>query len=87
MKNRANETTVTISPALSTEKPAVTCSLRDFLLYFVRLGTFGFGGPIALAARMEKANVDVKIDQHLLRLSPSVYNNQADIDRLLNALS
>src|SRR6266566_4496655 len=58
MKNRANETTVTISPALSTEKPAVTCSLRDFLLYFVRLGTFGFGGPIALAARMEKDLVE-----------------------------
>ena len=41
----------------------------------------------ALAARLEKANVDVKIDQHLLRLSPSVYNNQTDIDKLLNALS
>jgi chromate transport protein ChrA len=23
--------------------------LREFLLYFLRLGTFGFGGPIALA--------------------------------------
>jgi hypothetical protein len=27
--------------------------LRAFLLYFLRLGTFGFGGPIALASRME----------------------------------
>jgi selenocysteine lyase/cysteine desulfurase len=43
--------------------------------------------PHALSARLEKANVDVKIDQHLLRVSPSVYNNQADIDKLLNALS
>ena len=43
--------------------------------------------PHALSARLEKANVDVKIDQHLLRLSPSIYNNQADIDNLLNALS
>jgi selenocysteine lyase/cysteine desulfurase len=42
--------------------------------------------PHALAMRLEKANIDVKIDQHLLRLSPSVYNNQTDIDRLLNAL-
>jgi selenocysteine lyase/cysteine desulfurase len=43
--------------------------------------------PQALSARLEKANVDVKIDQHLLRVSPSIYNNQADIDNLLNALS
>src|SRR4051812_26516414 len=28
-------------------------SLAPFLLYFLRLGTFGFGGPIALASRME----------------------------------
>jgi chromate transporter len=27
--------------------------LRDFLLYFLRLGTVGFGGPIALASRMQ----------------------------------
>jgi len=28
-------------------------SLARILLYFLRLGTFGFGGPIALASRME----------------------------------
>jgi selenocysteine lyase/cysteine desulfurase len=43
--------------------------------------------PHALATRLEKANIDVKFDQHLLRLSPSVYNNQTDIDKLLNAVS
>ena len=43
--------------------------------------------PHAVSARLEKANVDAKVEQHLLRVSPSVYNNQADIDRLLNALS
>ena len=26
-------------------------SFREFLLYFLRLGTFGFGGPIALVTR------------------------------------
>src|SRR5215510_14438495 len=39
---------------------AVFCRLQDFLLYFVHLGTFGFGGPIALAARMEKDLVEEK---------------------------
>ncbi|HYM07271.1 MAG TPA: chromate efflux transporter [Terriglobales bacterium] len=47
-----------MSSALSTERAAVPCSLRDFLQYFVRLGTFGFGGPIVLAARMEKDLVE-----------------------------
>jgi chromate transporter len=33
-------------------------SLREFLLYFLRLGTFGFGGPIALAGHMQKDLVE-----------------------------
>ncbi len=39
--------------------PAVTrCSLRQLLLYFLRLGTFGFGGPIALAGYMQRDLVE-----------------------------
>jgi chromate transporter len=33
-------------------------SLRQFLAYFVRLGTFGFGGPIALAGYMQRDLVE-----------------------------
>lgn len=33
-------------------------SLRDLLLYFLRLGTLGFGGPIALAGHMQKDLVE-----------------------------
>ena len=32
--------------------------LRDFARYFLRLGTFGFGGPIALAGRMQRDLVE-----------------------------
>src|SRR3984957_14506638 len=32
--------------------------LRKFLLYFLYLGTLGFGGPIALAGHMQKDLVD-----------------------------
>jgi chromate transporter len=32
--------------------------LREFLLYFLRLGTYGFGGPIALAGYMQKDLVE-----------------------------
>src|SRR5882757_4635039 len=32
--------------------------LANFLLYFLRLGTVGFGGPIALASRMESELVE-----------------------------
>jgi selenocysteine lyase/cysteine desulfurase len=43
--------------------------------------------PGAVSARLEKGNIDVKIDQHLMRISPSVYNDRTDIDKLLEALS
>ena len=35
-----------------------TGSLKDFILYFLRLGTVGFGGPIALVGRMQKELVE-----------------------------
>ena len=34
------------------------CTMREFLLYFLRLGTFGFGGPIALAGYMQRDLVE-----------------------------
>lgn len=34
------------------------CSLRQFTQYFLRLGTFGFGGPIALAGYMQRDLVE-----------------------------
>ena len=37
---------------------AAPATLRQFILYFVRLGTFGFGGPIALAGYMQRDLVD-----------------------------
>ncbi len=36
----------------------VSCSLGEFLAYFLRLGTFGFGGPIALAGHMQRDLVE-----------------------------
>src|SRR5262245_5706695 len=34
------------------------CSLRELALYFLRLGTFGFGGPIALTGYMQRDLVE-----------------------------
>src|SRR2546422_5480655 len=39
----------------ATSKPA---TLRAFVLYFLKLGTLGFGGPIALAGHMQRDLVD-----------------------------
>src|SRR5512140_302208 len=38
--------------------PVLPCSMRELLLYFLRLGTFGFGGPIALAGYMQRDLVE-----------------------------
>jgi chromate transporter len=52
----ANQTSVPrVDPANTSLVP---CSLRDFTLYFLRLGTLGFGGPIALAGYMQKDLVE-----------------------------
>jgi chromate transporter len=42
----------------ATETPVVPSTIRQFLLYFLRLGTVGFGGPIALAGYMQKELVE-----------------------------
>jgi selenocysteine lyase/cysteine desulfurase len=37
--------------------------------------------------RLLKANINVRLGEHFIRVSPSVYNDLRDIDRLLEALS
>lgn len=49
--------TTTEATQLAT-RPLVPCTLREFCLYFLRLGTLGFGGPIALAGYMQKDLVE-----------------------------
>jgi chromate transporter len=41
-----------------TTSEAAPNTLREFVAYFVRLGTFGFGGPIALAGYMQRDLVE-----------------------------
>src|SRR5512141_2036268 len=52
----APEITPSAPPGAAT--PVLPCSMREFLLYFLRLGTFGFGGPIALAGYMQRDLVE-----------------------------
>jgi selenocysteine lyase/cysteine desulfurase len=51
------------------------------------IATFVVKDPEALRAKLARARVEVKVEQHYMRVSPSVYNDQGDVDRLLNALS
>jgi selenocysteine lyase/cysteine desulfurase len=39
------------------------------------------------AARLKQANINVRLGRHFIRVSPSVFNDMEDIDRLLAALS
>ena len=43
--------------------------------------------PLPTTARLLAAKVDVRLIAGTMRVSPSIYNTQADIDRLLTALS
>jgi chromate transporter len=43
---------------ISVEAEETQSTLREFLLYFLHLGTFGFGGPIALAGHMQRDLVE-----------------------------
>src|SRR5438128_10543423 len=48
-------------PGATAAAPAqetVPCTLRELLLYFLSLGAFGFGGPIALAGYMQRDLVE-----------------------------
>jgi chromate transporter len=42
----------------ATRDELVACSLADIVRYFLHLGTFGFGGPIALAGYMQRDLVE-----------------------------
>src|SRR5919201_26701 len=44
----------------SVEPETVPCTLRGLLAYFLRLGIFGFGGPIALAGYMQRDLVETR---------------------------
>ena len=46
------------APAAAAARETRPCTLRELLGYFVHLGSFGFGGPIALAGRMERDLVE-----------------------------
>jgi len=47
-------------PAPTTEQDERCVALKDLLFYFLRLGTFGFGGPIALAGYMQRDLVETR---------------------------
>ena len=49
--------------------------------------TFAKKDAKQLAPRLRKANVDVAVYDHRIRVSPSVYNDMRDVDRLLEVLS
>src|SRR3989442_14737721 len=46
--------------ASSVPDPAARIPVRDLVIYFLRLGTLGFGGPVALCGQMEKELVQEK---------------------------
>ncbi len=59
MKSKASENIAEAISLKKTNNPElVEVSLTRFVGYFLRLGTFGFGGPIALAGHMQQDLVE-----------------------------
>lgn len=58
-QNNLNPSKNTTTELLQDEN-LIPCTLWEFLGYFLWLGTFGFGGPIALAGYMQRDLVDRK---------------------------
>ena len=49
--------------------------------------TFAVKDGAAINRKLEAAKVNVRVAPHWMRIAPSVYNDMADVDRLLEALS
>ena len=49
--------------------------------------TFAMRDGAAVAQKLQRARVNARVSQHWIRLSPSVYNDMADVERLLKALA
>jgi selenocysteine lyase/cysteine desulfurase len=49
--------------------------------------TFTFRDRAPVVERLRKANVNARVGQNFIRLSPSVYYDMADVERLLGALA
>src|SRR5215212_4319074 len=47
-----------VGPSEVAGAETLPCTLGEFLVYFLRLGAFGFGGPIALAGYMQRDLVE-----------------------------
>jgi chromate transporter len=47
-------------PSAAVDSKLVPCTLQELTWYFLRLGTFGFGGPIALAGYMQRDLVETR---------------------------
>src|SRR5215216_5512415 len=45
-------------PLMAPNQSVEPCTLRELVTYFARLGTFGFGGPIALTGYMQRDLVE-----------------------------
>jgi len=62
-------------------EPATPPGTRSALI------TFTFKDRAPVVERLRKANVNARVGRNFIRLSPSVYNDMGDVERLLEALA
>lgn len=60
MESNSLNTLKNPNPKFVQDENLIPCTIAEFLRYFLWLGTFGFGGPIALAGYMQRDLVERK---------------------------
>lgn len=72
---------------LQTELPRLGFEAMTPADSFSPIVAFAKADTKQVAVRLQMARVDIAVYPHRIRISPSVYNDQGDIDKLLEALS
>ena len=84
---RIEQHRIALLKRLQTEMPRLGFTPQTPIESTSPIVTFAHKDPEAVTRKLKAAAVDVRVAPYWVRIAPSVYNDMADIERLLEALS